>query len=213
MNTLETPSVAKLLDGLFAGAKCSERTMRMPHGLDPLSKTTYREFYEGMKDVALPVSRETGRLLYMLVRMMRAETVVEFGTSFGISTIYIAAALRDNGEGRLVTTEFEVGKVARARQNHAEAELTDLVEIREGDALQTLSDDLPSQIDLLLLDGAKGLYLDVVSLVQSQVRPGALILADDTDLCPEYTRTMRLAAKEYASLPITGDVEMSVKLQ
>jgi predicted O-methyltransferase YrrM len=83
--------------------------------------------------------------------------MVEFGTSFGISTLHLAAALRDNGGGRLITSEFEPSKVARARRNLEAGGVADLVEIREGDALQTLAADLPETIDLVLLDGAKAL--------------------------------------------------------
>ncbi len=143
MNTLASAPLAPLLDQLFAEAdKATSPAMaalsrdereRLMH-----SKTEYLDFYERMKDLWLPVSRQTGELLYMLVRSTNARTIVEFGTSFGISTLYLAAALRDNGGGRLISSEFEVSKVARARQNLAEGGLADLVEIREGDALQTL---------------------------------------------------------------------------
>ncbi len=133
----------------------------------------------------LAVSRETGTLLYMLARSCRARTIVEFGTSFGISTLHLAAALRDNGGGRLITSEFEPSKVARARDNLTAGGLIDLVEIREGDALQTLKVDLPDTIDLLLLDGAKALYPgESSSLVESRLRPGALIVADDAHYSP-----------------------------
>ena len=81
----------------------------------------------------LPVSRATGALLYMLARSCRARSIVEFGTSFGISTLHLAAALRDNGGGRLITTEFEPSKIARARANLMEGGVMDLVEIRAGD--------------------------------------------------------------------------------
>lgn len=80
---------------------------------------------------------------------------MEFGTSFGVSTLHLAAALRDNGGGRVISTEFEPTKVARARANLCAAGLHDLVEIRVGDALETLARDLPEEIDLVLLDGAK----------------------------------------------------------
>ena len=103
------------------------------------SKSGYRQFYGLMKDIPLPVSRETGSLLYTPTRSTRAQSILEFGTSFGVSTIYLAAALRDNGGSRIITTEFESSKVARARQHLTEAGLMDLVEIREGDALQTLA--------------------------------------------------------------------------
>jgi predicted O-methyltransferase YrrM len=76
----------------------------------------YRQYYGLLKDQPLPVSRSTGRLLYMLARSVRARTIVEFGTSFGISTLHLAAALRDNGGGRLIGSEFEPSKIARARK-------------------------------------------------------------------------------------------------
>lgn len=82
-----------------------------------------------------------------------ARAIVEFGTSFGISTRHLAAALRDHGGGRLITSEFEASTVARARVNLAAAGLADLAEIREGDALRTLAADLPDTVDLLLLGG------------------------------------------------------------
>lgn len=137
------------------------------------SKTDYLDFYGRLKDVALPVSRETGVLLYMLARGGRARTIVEFGTSFGTSTLHLAAALRDNGGGRLLTCEFGPSKVTRARENLVSGGLFDLGEIREGDPLQTLSVDLPDSISLLLLDGAKALYGDVLSLVESRLALGA----------------------------------------
>ena len=75
----------------------------------------YRAFYSRAKDIHMAVSPETGVLLYMLARGNAARTIVEFGTSFGISTIHLAAALRDNGGGRLIGTEFEPSKLAHAR--------------------------------------------------------------------------------------------------
>ena len=174
------------------------------------SKTDYLDFYGRLKDLPLPVSRETGALLYMLARSCRARTIVEFGTSFGISTLHLAAALRDNGGGRLITSEFEPSKVRRARENLTAGGLIDLVEIREGDALQTLSIDLPEMIDLLLLDGAKALYPEILSLVESHLRPGALIVADDADCSPSYLERVRSPAKGFMSTPFGQDVELSM---
>src|SRR3546814_17157416 len=94
----------------------------------------------------------------MLARSAKARTIVEFGTTFGISTLHLAAALWDNGGGRLITSEFEPSKVVRAREHLTAAGLADLIEIREGDALRTLATDLPESIALLLLDGATALY-------------------------------------------------------
>lgn len=214
----ETP-LAPLIDRLFAEADAAvpmddpqfahrlgdhQRMMR--------SKTDYAELYGALKDYPLAVSRETGRLLYMLARGLKACTIVEFGTSFGISTLHMAAALRENGGGRLITAEFEPSKVARARENLAAGGVADLVEIREGDALQTLAVDLPETIDLVLLDGAKALYSDVLNLLEGRLRSGAMIVADNADYCPEYLARVRSKAAGYLSVPFDSEVELSMRL-
>jgi predicted O-methyltransferase YrrM len=165
-----------------------------------------------MKDFHLAVSRETASMLYVLARAIRARSIVEYGTSFGISTLHLAAALRDNGGGRLIGTEFEPSKVKRARENLTAAGLSDLVEIREGDAIQTLAHDLPDRIDFLLLDGAKTLYLKVLALLEPCLREGALIVADNANWCAEYLTRVRTPAAGYLSVPVAGDVELSMKL-
>src|SRR5262249_19213568 len=149
----------------------------------------YRAFYAKAKDIHLAVAPETGQLLYLLARTKRARAIVEFGTSFGISTIHLAAALRDNGGGKLIGTEFEPSKVAQARANLTAAGLADLVDIREGDALETLARDLPDSIDLVLLDGHKGLYGKIVDLLAPRLRAGALLVADNIDASPTYKAT------------------------
>jgi predicted O-methyltransferase YrrM len=220
MTTLTTTPVAPLLDRLFAQAEATspaaspafaglsaaehERLMR--------SKTDYRGFYGSLKDFPLAVSRETGSLLYMLARSNGARAIVEFGTSFGISTLHLVAALRDNGGGRLISSEFEPSKVARARAHLTEGGVIDLVEIREGDALQTLATDLPDTVDLLLLDGAKALYPEILALVESRLKPGALIVADNADYSPDYLARVRNPANGYLSTPFGGDVELSMRL-
>ena len=127
MSTLTTAPVAPLLDRLFTEAAAAE----IPPALARLSaeerdrlmrsRSLYRDLYHGLAEVALPVSPTTGRLLYMLAYSLKAQTIVEFGTSFGISTLHLAAALRDtagaDGAGRIITTEFEPAKAARARDN------------------------------------------------------------------------------------------------
>jgi predicted O-methyltransferase YrrM len=217
MNTLTAAPLAPLLDRLFEEADAAtspalddispeERTRLMR------SKTEYLDFYGRLKDLWLPVSREAGLLLYMLARSSKARIIVEFGTSFGISTLHLAAALRDNGGGRLITSEFEPSKVARAREHLTAGGLIDLVEIRQGDALVTLSTALPETIDLLLLDGAKALYPDILSLVESRLRPGALIVADNADHSPDYLARVRSPESGYVSTPFAEDVELSMRL-
>jgi predicted O-methyltransferase YrrM len=220
MTTLSSAPVAPLLMRLFAEVDANPPA-RSPvfagataddHQRMMRSKTGYREFYAKLKDFALPVSPEVGGLLYMLVRATNAHSIVEFGTSFGLSTLHLAAALRDNGGGRLITSEFEPAKLARAKSNLAEGKLDDLVEFREGDALETLAVDLPETIDLLLLDGAKALYSDILDRLEDRLRPGAILIADNADYCPEYLKRVRNLANGYMSMPFNDEVELSIRL-
>lgn len=222
MTTLTTAPLAPLLDRMFAEAEAPaspqvraalaqltpEERRRLSASMD---EADYRTFYGLAREDYLAVSRDTARLLYMLVRAAGARSIVEFGTSFGISTLHLAAGLRDNGGGRIITTEFEPSKAARARENFTAGGLADLIELREGDALQTLARDLPGRIDLVLLDGAKGLYPTVLALLEEHLKPGALIVADNADRSPDYLRRVRSAADGYTSVPFAEDVELSMR--
>jgi predicted O-methyltransferase YrrM len=221
MTTLTTAPLAPLLDRMFAEAEApaspqvrAALAQLTPEERRRLSASTdeadYRKFYGLAREDYLAVSRDTARLLYMLVRA-GARSIVEFGTSFGISTLHLAAGLRDNGGGRIITTEFEPSKAARARENFTAGGLADLIELREGDALQTLARDLPGRIDLMLLDGAKGLYPTVLALLEEHLKPGALIVADNADRSPDYLRRVRSAADGYTSVPFAEDVELSMR--
>lgn len=217
MTTLTSAPVADLLARLYAQAAATtspllEQTPAAEVDRLMRSKTEYRQLYGSIKELWLPVGQETGTLLYVLARLGKARTLVEFGTSFGISTLHLAAALRDNGGGQLITTEFEPTKVAQARAHLAAGGLLDLVELRCGDALETLARDLPPHIDLVLLDGAKALYNDILSLVENHLSPGALILADNVDFCPDYLARVRSPANGYLSIPLTEEVELSWKI-
>jgi predicted O-methyltransferase YrrM len=220
MTTLTTDPVAPLLKRLFAEADAARsRTSQAVADLSEddrqrmmQSKTDYVDLYSRFRDVPLAVSRATGALLYMLARSTGARTIVEFGTSFGISTLHMAAALNDNGGGKLITSEFEPSKIVVARRNLAEGGLIDLVEFRAGDALQTLRADLPDAIDLLLLDGAKALYPDVLAIVENRLKPGAFVIADNADYSPDYIAYVRDPANGYLSVPFGDDVELSMKM-
>lgn len=220
MTTPTIASLAPLLDRLFGEAEAaSGATQAAVADLSDAdrarmmrSKTDYRDLYGRLKDAPLAVSRETGALLYMLARSSRARSIVEFGTSFGISTLHLAAGLLDNGGGRLITSEFEPSKAARARANLSAGGLIDLVEIREGDALKTLSIDLPDMIDLVLLDGAKALYPDILDLLEGHLGPGSIIVADNADDSPDYRARVRAPGSGYMSMAFAEDVELSVRI-
>lgn len=136
-----------------------------------------RERAELCASAPLSIAPSVGELLHVLASACRARTIIEFGASFGVSTIYLAAALRDLDGSLLITTELVPEKGQLARQNLAQAGLADLVEVRVGDALETLR-DLPADVDLLFLDGANDLYLSVLHLVEPRLRNGAIVAAD-----------------------------------
>lgn len=220
MNTLTSSPVAELLAQLFAdAAKTSQELREMFGHLSQEERarrmadinSDYRQFFDKVKHIHMPVSPETGRLLYMLARANGARAIVEFGSSFGISTLHLAAALRDNGGGKLVGSEFEPSKLAHARANLEAAGLSDLVEIRAGDALESLARDLPDTIDGVLLDGHKPLYGRILALVAPRLRPGSFVVADNADACPEYVAAVRAHDSGYVSLPFAKDVELTIK--
>jgi predicted O-methyltransferase YrrM len=220
MTTLTTSPCADVLARVFAEADASdirldEWTSALPAGERAelmAGARDFRQFYGRLKDFHLAVSRATASLLYILARSCRARAIIEFGTSFGVSTLHLAAALRDNGGGRLIGTELEATKAAQARENIGAAGLGDLVEIREGDALETLASDLPASVDLVLLDGAKALYPGVLSVLEGRLHAGSLVVADNADRSAMYLARVRDPAGGFVSVPFAGDVELSMKL-
>lgn len=220
MAGLNAPAVARVLDQLHARA---ERD-------DPLAKRRVAEReaelggrlpqaerYELYGDAPLAIAREVGELLYLLTRVRRSRLVVEFGCSLALSTIYLAAAVRDGEAGGVVvTTELLAEKASAARGNLAAAGLDGLVDLRVGDARETLV-DLPGEVDVLFLDGRNDLYLPVLAVVEPNLAPDALLVADlnrdDPDLEP-YLEYVRDPDSGYQSLavPMADGVELSVRV-
>jgi predicted O-methyltransferase YrrM len=207
MNSLMSTPVRTVLDRLFDAA---ERD-----GDDPVERpanATAQELSDALAGVYMPISAAGGNLLYTLARAARAETIVEFGTSYAISTIYLAAAVRDNGVGRVLTTEMSKTKIAAAGANLAEAGLADVVTILEGDALRTLA-DVPGPIGLVLLDGWKDLCLPVLRLLEDRLAPGAVVVADDVTFASmrDYLDYVRDPAHGYVTVefPVEDGMEIS----
>lgn len=217
-NTLSTEPVAGVLDRLFALAKeedplAKERVNRREAELG--RRLNQAEKYEIYGDrPPLAISREVGQLLYILAMSRPAPLIVEFGASLGISAIHLAAAIHDKGQGSLITTEMLTTKAQAARTNLAVAGLADLVEVRVGDAVQTLR-DIDGGVDLVFLDGRNDLYVEVLRLLEPRLSPGALVIADlshdDPDLIP-YLEHVRDPDGAYTStcLALDAGVEMSV---
>ncbi|MET4896898.1 class I SAM-dependent methyltransferase [Sphingomonadaceae bacterium jetA1] len=216
MNSLDTPRVATLLTRLHAAAEASDRAhlekmmaqlnapdtsieQMMAHYMAE-ERRDYPAVYRGYADNFLAISPAFGRFLYALVRATGARRIVEFGSSMGISTLYLAAAVRDNGGGIVIGSELEPGKVAKARAHLAEAGLDDLVDIREGDALDTLA-DMGGAIDLALIDGALSLYLPVLKLIEPALRTGAAVIGENA-FAPDYQAYVHDPANGYVSQPV-----------
>ena len=132
-----------------------------------------------LRDKLVALDRDKAEFCYHVCRALRARRIVEAGTSFGVSTIFLAAAVRDNGGGIVIATENESGKAAIARRHFTEAGLAGFIDLREGDLCQTLV-DIEGPIDFLLADIWTPMALPALSLVHPQLREGAVVIADNT---------------------------------
>ncbi len=209
--SLHDPVVSRVLGALHSQADIVD-----PPLLVNMGDKTDDEMAHLLDLAFIPVSPDAGRFLYSLARAAKTGTVVEFGTSLGISTIYLAAAVRDRGDGSVITTELHSGKAQKARENLHAAGLLDYVDLREGDAIETLR-DIAGGVSLLFLDGWKKLYLPVLKLLEPALEPGAMVVADDLDLFPEvhkpYLAYVRNPDGAYVSVevPIGDRLELSVR--
>ncbi|MFT8717106.1 O-methyltransferase [Gluconobacter potus] len=125
----------------------------------------------------LAVGRRTGQLISILARVLDKPTILELGTSYGYSTIWLAEAARTAG-GRLVTIELEPHKIAFARDMAERAGLADYVDFRHGDALDLIG-QMDDGIDFVLMDLWKDLYVPCLEAVLPKLNPGAIIVADN----------------------------------
>ncbi|GLR88602.1 O-methyltransferase [Bradyrhizobium iriomotense] len=160
---------------------------------------------------------EQGELIYLLCRGMGATRVAEFATSVGMSTLYFAAAMRDNGGGTVIGSEIVPAKVETAGRNLDDAGLAAYAEIREGDARQTLR-DLGGPVDFILIDGWPGgegpsLARQVIEIVAPQLRIGGYVMNDNAE--PDFLEFVRDPKSGFVSmtLPLKGGTELSLKVR
>ena len=162
------------------------------------------------------ISPDQGELIYLLCRGLRATRVVEFATSVGMSTVYFAAAMRDNGGGKVIGSEIVPAKVVAAKRNLADAGLADYAEIREGDARKTLR-DLGGPVDFILIDGWPGgtgptLARQVIEIVAPQLQVGGYVMNDNAE--PDFLEFVRDPRNGFLSvtLPLKGGTELCLKV-
>jgi predicted O-methyltransferase YrrM len=169
-----------------------------------------------MADKLVAFDRDKAQFCYQLCRALQAKRVVEIGTSYGVSTLYLASAIRANGGGIVIGTEYESAKVATARQHFAEAGLTELIDLREGDLRQTLR-SLEGPVDFVLMDIWTEMARPAIELVGPHLRPGAIVIADNVtqfaDAYADYFEYIRAPANRFTTmtLPFEGGLEMSVR--
>ncbi|HEY5262368.1 MAG TPA: class I SAM-dependent methyltransferase [Solirubrobacteraceae bacterium] len=177
-------------------------------------RLTQDQRYELCGEAPLSITPEVGQFLYLLALSAKPRLIVEFGSSLGVSTIYLAAAIRDCGSGTLITSECHAQKVELASRNLAVAGLDDLVELRSGDALHTLA-NIAEPVDLVFLDGRNDLYLPILRLLEPSLSPSGLVVADlsadDPDLLP-YLEYVREPAGYFSmTVPLDDGVELSTR--
>lgn len=173
-----------------------------------------------LSDKLVALERPKAEFCYNVCRALRAKRVVEAGTSLGVSTLYLAAAVRantreDGGAGLVIGTEHEPRKAAAARQHFAEAGMSDLIELREGDLPGTLG-DLAGPIDFMLIDIWTAVALPVLKEVAPHLRPGAVVVCDNTTTYREAYRDYFEYVTEAngfstMTLPFDGGLEFTVR--
>ena len=221
MNSLESDArLAALLARLHGESEAQMPALMQffeKHGGDSLTGSEAeiaagRPFW---RDKLVAIDPVKAQFCYRLCRALGARRVVEAGTSYGVSTLYLAAAVRDNGGGVVIGTEYEPEKAKAARANFAASGLADQIELFEGDLRETLK-SLAGPIDFMLMDIWTPMVRPAIELVAPHLRRGAVVIADNTtwyrDAYADYFAFLSEAEFTTQTLPFEGGLEMSVKL-
>lgn len=164
------------------------------------------------KDAYLSISKEQGEGLRRLVKENNLKNIVEFGTSFGISTLFLAQGVMET-KGRIITTELLASKAQKASENFKKAGVDDLIEVRVGDALETLKDHT-EPIDLLLLDGWKDLYLPLFLMLEPNFHANTFIYVDNADMTDSQVFLTTISHQEkYQLQPLFGGKAVLVTIK
>lgn len=226
MSLLEDPRLDALLDRLHSQSSEQDASV-FTYFAQRASEGTLDfnvfddDIHAFMSDKLIALDREKAELCYQLCRGLRAKRVVEAGTSYGVSTLYLAAAVRDNvrrdgGKGLVVGTEHEAAKADAARRHFAEGGLAEWIDLRQGDLRETLR-RLEGPIDFMLVDIWTPMARPALELVAPHLRPGAMIVADNTTQFREaYTDYLSFIGDpknglRTMTLPYPGGLELTVR--
>ena len=177
-----------------------------------------QDVHHFLSDKMVALDRDKAEFCYLLCRSLRAGRVVEAGTSFGVSTLYLAAAVRDNQveNGVVIGTEFEPNKIDIARTNFEQAGLSEFIELREGDLRETLQ-DIDGPVDFMLVDIWE-VARPALELVSPRLRRGAIVACDNTagdaDEYRDYFEFVNDSRNQFRTMtvPFTGGFELTVRL-
>jgi len=181
---------------------------------------------EFLEDKLIALDRTKAEFCYHVCRALGARRIVEAGTSFGVSTLFLASAVRDNlrhgqptpGGGPppvVIGTEFEPTKARRARSHFEEAGLSHLIDLREGDLRTTLA-DVEGPIDFMLVDIWTAVARPALALITPRLREGAVVISDNTtqfrDAYTEYFEFIHDPRNRLRTmtLPFEGGLEFTV---
>ena len=176
------------------------------------------DMHHFLADKMVALDRDKAEFCYQLCRSLRATRVVEAGTSFGVSTLYLAAAVRDNqvDNGVVIGTEHEPGKVKIARENFEKAGLSEFIDLREGDLRQTLQ-NVDGPVDFMLVD-IWGVALPALERVSASLRPGAIVACDNTTVDAneyrDYFEFVNDPGNRFRTMtvPFKGGFELTVRV-
>jgi len=220
-NTLSDPNLKMVLAELHARSVAQESLTAEYFRTRPREgRALYPHMDVGdhahFADKLVALERDKAEFCYVLCRALGARRIVELGTSFGVSTLYLAAAVRDNGGGLVIGTENEPQKVAAARSNFTAAGVGDLIELREGDVRETLK-DLVAPIDFVLFDIWADAVRPALEILLPRLRRGSVVCADNTAGRPVGYKALFEVLDDVShgfhtvTLPFKGGFEVSVK--
>jgi predicted O-methyltransferase YrrM len=222
MSVLHDPELERLLTRLHqASDEQIEEMQAYREKLKSSPEAGAARLKEFRRDKLVALDRDKAEFCYQLCRATNAHRIVEIGTSYGVSTLYLAAAVRDNlrnsgGDGIVIGTEYEAEKAKAARKHFDEAGLSRFIELREGDLRETLK-QIDGPVDFVLVDIWIAMARSAIELVAPHLRPGAMVVCDNTkeyrDDYADYFTFINAPANQFRTmtLPFAGGLELSVR--
>ena len=221
---LNDPKLETLLDRLHAQSDKQVDEIdnyfadRRKKGTLDIEKPYDDDLHLFLSDKMVALDRDKGEFCYQLCRSIGASRIIEAGTSFGVSTMYLAAAVRDNQskKGVVIGTEHEPTKVKVALQNFKEAGLNEFIDLREGDLRQTLK-EIAGPVDFMLVDIWE-VALPALELISSTLRTGAIVVCDNTtasaDAYRGYFEFVNDSKNQFRTMtiPFRGGFELTVRI-